>query len=285
MYLVQVTESPKLNVLIYGPPGIGKTWLTSTAQDHPAMADIFYLNIEGGLATVAGRGDVRAINIVGIEKFKPTADMPGLPENCSTLEDEFWKLAGRQGEYASIKTVIIDSGTECQTLSLEAIVTSAIAKNKIKYKDRSPDEVYMDDYGKSTAQLKRIFRWFRDLPMNVFITALPQMVFPKGENLNSKNLEPLEVRPQFTAKLGEAVMGYMDMVWYMYKDNNGRHLLTQDTGKFRAKTRGMKFSQVIGPVIDIRDELNPEDEGLGIPDIYDLYLEAEAPSVNNKKKK
>ncbi len=281
MYLLQVTNNLKLNVLIYGAPGIGKTWFTSTAQDHPQMANVLYLNAEGGLVTIAGRGDIRAINIIGIERFKPTADMPELPPNCSTLEDEFWKLAGRQGEYGSINTVVIDSGTECQTLGLELIVADAIAKNKARYKNRTLDEIYIEDYGKSTAQLKRIFRQFRDLPVNVFITALAQTVYPPGDN--DKNVEPLEIKPQFTAKLGESVMGYMDMVWYMYKDERGRHLLLQETGKFRAKTRGIKFSQAVGPVIDIRDALDPGGGGMDVASIYDLYLETESAGSKNEK--
>jgi len=269
MYQVK-NDNVFLNVMLYGPPGIGKTWLASTAQNHPKMKDVYYLNVDGGLATIGGRGDIKAINIVGIEKFKPTAEKPGLGENQSTLEDEFWRLAARQGDYADINTVVIDSGTECQTLNLEILSTEAMKKNK----SRSPDELWIDDYGKSTAQLKRIFRWFRDLPMNVIVTALPQNVYPKTESKN-KTVEPVEVRPQFTDKLGTSVMGYMDMVWYLYKDKEGGHLLTQEYGIFKAKTRGMKFSKELGLIVDVKDGLDPTSKGLDLTDIFDLFLNTE----------
>lgn len=269
MYQV-VNDNVFLNVMLYGPPGVGKTWLASTAQNHEKMRDVYFLNVEGGLATIAGRGDIKAINIVGIEKFKPTPEKPDLAEHESTLEDEFWKLAARRGDYASINTVVIDSGTEIQTLNLEILSKEAMKKNK----SREQDELWIDDYGKSTAQLKRIFRWFRDLPMNVIVTALPQSVYPKGDKKN-KTVEPVEVRPQFTDKLGTSVMGYMDMVWYMYKDNEGRHLLTQEHGVFKAKTRGMKFSKELGLTVDLRDELVDNSEGYDFAEIFDLFLSVE----------
>ena len=270
-------ENPYLNIMIYGPPGVGKTWLTSTAQNHPKMRDVYYLNVEGGLATISSRGDIKAINIIGIERFKPTADKPALRPHESTLEDEFWKLAAREGEYASINTVVIDSGTEIQTLNLEILAFEGVKKNKM----RTPDELWIEDYGKSTAQLKRIFRWFRDLPMNVIITALPQSIYPKGEANKSKQTEPIEVRPQFTDKLGTSLMGYVDFVWYMYKDKEERYLLTQEHGVFRAKTRGIKFAEKIGPTILVKKESSPGHKGIDLAGIYELYLNTEQTQGEN----
>ncbi len=266
-----------LNIMLYGEPGAGKTWLASTAQNHPLMKNVLFLNVEGGLVTLASRGDIKAIDIVGIEKFKPTPEMPELPPFSSTLEDVFWKLLRKEGDYADINTVVIDSGTEAQTLSLEKLS----AEGKKKNKQRGDDELWLEDYGKSTAQLKRLLRWYRDLPMHVIVTALTQHVYPKTSS--GQMGEPTEVRPSFTNKLSVSAMGYVDYLWYIYKDGTGRHILTQEHGKFKAKTRGMRFSQVLGQVVDIKDELNPEAGGMDMADIYSLFLETEQAQLKTNK--
>lgn len=272
MYVV-TANNPRFNILLWGEPGVGKTLLASTAQDHPKMGNVLFLSVEGGLITIAGRGDIRAMNIIGVRKFVPTAEMSVMPENCSTLEDEFWKLANKQGDYADINTVVIDSGTELQTLNLENIVDAAMKAKKNKNRV-DEDEIWQEDYGKSNNQLKRLFRWFRDLDINVIITALPVAVFPKGKDGN-ENVEPIEVRPQFTNKLAKSVMGYMDMVWYLYKDNNKLYLLTQEVGKFKCKTRGVNFAKTIGVQVHIKDINNPQDGGYLLPDLYDIWVESE----------
>lgn len=236
----------KLKILIYSKPGIGKTALAATAQDHPNMKDVLFCNIEGGLTTIAGRGDIEVEDITG---FKD-------------LEALFWKLANKEKGYDHFNTVVIDSATELQTRNLEELVREGIKKKK----DRDPDEIYQEDYGKSTTQLKRMFRWFRDLPVNVIITALPRYSYPKTAQSNP-NAEPFEVSPQLTTKLGESVMGYVDMVWYMYKDDDEvRYLLTREYGPYRAKTRGMKFAEKIGAKIT-----KPY-----LPEIYDTYVKSES---------
>lgn len=276
MYLVQ-GDDPTFNIMIYGSPGIGKTWLAATAQDHPAMADILVLDVEGGLITVASRGDIMAQKLIAISKFQPIPGQATLPDGYSTLEDEFWKLRNKSPGYENIRTVVIDSGSECQTLNLEIIVANSIRKNRNKHADREQDDIYVEDYGKSTSQLKRLFRYFRDLPINVIITALPKFVYPKTPDGKQKqNASPSAVMPWFTDKLAEAVRGYMDMVWYMFQAEDGkRYLLTHDMGVYKAKTRGIMFSRAIGDRIAVRDAGTDNGEGHTLATLYDLWLETE----------
>ena len=102
----------RMKILVYGPQGAGKTYLAATAQDHPAMRDVLFLSIEGGLMTVAHRGDIMAEDIA----------------STKALEDIFWKIANKDPEYARFKTLVIDSGTELQTMNLEEVVRHAIEK-------------------------------------------------------------------------------------------------------------------------------------------------------------
>lgn len=230
----------KMNILIYGDPGSGKTHLAGTAQDVPQMADVHVFNIDGGIMTLASRGNIHATDI----------------HSADDLEHELFRLVNKDPKYEHTKTVVIDNITELQTLVLEGITSKEFANRRKKDKNYSIDEVYLEDYGVSGKRLARILRGFRDLPMHVIYIAHKKDKMRKGTNV----LE--ESKPNLTEKLCTAVMGYMDFVWYLYtadeqvgneetgyRTETHRYLLTQPMNNFAAKTRGSEFAQRIGPII------------------------------------
>lgn len=230
----------KMNILIYGDPGAGKTHFAGTAQDVPSMANVHVFNIDGGIMTLAKRGDIYATNI----------------RSVNDLEQELYKLINKDPKYEGVKTVVIDNITELQTIALENLTMREYGKRIKKNKDYSIDEVYLEDYGVAGKQLARILRGFRDLPIHVIYIAHRKDKMRAGTNV----LE--ESKPNLTDKLGTAVMGYMDFVWYLYTademvgdETNGyrtetnRYLLTQPMNNFAGKTRGSEFAERIGAII------------------------------------
>lgn len=248
-------EDSQWKALIYAFQGVGKTVFAAEVNDHPALAPGLFLNIEGGLLSVAYRGDVDYVDI----------------HNTQDLEQILWDLAASRyspsSPWADVRTVVIDSGTEAQTMNLEEIGKAAHEKDPRKH---PRNELWPEDYGESTVAMKRIFRMARDLPHHLIVTALPKVIYPRiggtrAQQQAQASAQPTEISPWMTTKLSEAVMGYMDHVWYMWEDPTGRHLLTKSQGIYRCKTRGTMFAQRIGGVVN-----NPS-----LPDLYDLFLESE----------
>jgi AAA domain-containing protein len=263
--LVTVEDDLWFNLLIFGDPGVGKTTFASTAQDHPAMKNVLFANIEGGLVSIAHRGDIHKIDI------KSTAQ----------LESLAWDLV--RGRWPTVHTVVIDNVTELQTLNLQELVQAGIkgGRNMVRNRERTIDDVWQEDYMKSTKQLGRLFRMFRDLPMHVVFTAHMKRVYPKvPDGTDLTKIQPIAQIPSLSAKLGEALMGYVDFVWCLEQDTDRaiddparRYAVTVSAGVYRCKTRGPLFQRAIGDVI----------EAPNLPDIFDTFVEVSTPKPKKKR--
>jgi hypothetical protein len=253
----------KLKGMPWGEPGCGKTRWSCGAQDHPDMSPVLVIDSDDGLLSVAARGDIAA-------------------ERVRTL-DEYETLLGRiavgDPVYKEFKTLITDSGSDLLDKALRE--TSAYeferqSEGKGRAKRSSKDELHQKDYGKVTAQMKRLFDQARNLPMHSIITSLAATHYPViGKDQSGNDVigpDPDSVHPAFTAKLGINVRGLMDFVWYFYRttpkaDSQERvefKYLTQERGPYKCKTRGDHFPDAIGVTSQ-----------LSLPEVYDLLLRTE----------
>lgn len=220
----------KIKQMVYGPPGVGKTTYLATADLHPLTAPIININIEGGMLSIA------EAETIGLTDVPDVIDL----ENFEHLDKLFWWLAKGDHPY---KSVGLDSFSELQMFNLDDIVSKQINKVSASGAKREDmDDIWQDDYGKSTQQLRRVARRFRDLPMHVFFSC---------HDAESKDKDGMvKVHPLLTPKLRTSVIGYLDIVSYMYMqtvkvaDEDGeeqeqliRRLLCQPYGKWTAKDR------------------------------------------------
>lgn len=213
-----------MNLLVYGEPGAGKTYLAGTAEDSPLTSPVLFLDVEGGLATIRNRS--------GIDVAPPIRSM-------KELENTYNKM------YSSIKdgkmyykTVVVDSLTELADVDMKVIMKAAYSAN--------PDKVDIDvpsprEWGKARNHIRTIVRAFRDLPCNVIFTA--QLFTFQEEGQPSKHM------PGFSGKLRTEIPGFMDIVGYLHPKNDGgvitRKLQIQGTSRVVAKDRTASLGEVI----------------------------------------
>lgn len=213
----------KAKVLVFSPPGHGKTYFLGTADDDERTSPCLFLDFEGGLQTLVGRD----IDVATIRDW-------------SDYNEAYALLADPKSPY---KSVAIDSISETNIFALLKILED----DKIKRPD--PDLAGQQDYGKSLVQMRRFIRSFRDLPIHVFMSALAK------DDVESR--VGTVKKPAMSGQMADELPGIMDVVAYLaLEEQEGelqRLLLLHSWPKFRVKARtpmGIVIpSEILNPTV------------------------------------
>jgi len=206
-----------INALIYGDPGVGKTYLLGTAIDDPRTSPVLIFDVEGGMKTLRNKPGIDVV---------PVRSMKELQDGYNKL---FKSIVDDQIYY---KTVCIDSLTELADLDIKTIMQQAYNQNPDKIDIDVPDQ---RGWGKSRNHIRTIVRAFRDLPCNVIYTA--------SIGQQSEENQPTKFHPGFAGKLRTEIPGFMDIVGYMtavihpVSKEVTRQLQVQGTNRVVAKDR------------------------------------------------
>jgi len=196
-------ENHHIKALIYGASGCGKTVFAGSAIDKD-NTKVLFLSAEGGLLSIKDKKP----------KYVDIKSMKDLKDAYSYLKDEDHKFT----------TIVLDSITEISnTLKLEI-------------EKKEGHTMQLQNWGELKNTLIKIFRDFRDLPMNVILLA--QEAYINDEDKIRK------IVPSLDGKGSTSALPYfMDVVGYLKVDVKGnREIRTNNKINLVTKDR----SEVIG---------------------------------------
>lgn len=199
-----------IKVLLYGAPGVGKTFFCSTAPS-PLLIDT-----EGGLTTLAGT-DVATYSLT----------------ESSEAEEVFWHLREEKAQY---KTICLDTLSNLQHIYMRELIGDAVKKDP----NRDGDLATLREWGRNNNHVAGIADMFCDLGTNVIFVC-------HERERQDDDTGQLHVLPNLSPALSSYIMRIVDAVVYLYtktidddEEEEGevkRSLLIQPTGRYVAKVR------------------------------------------------
>lgn len=248
-----------LKMLIYGPYGVGKTFLAASTKDVTRMRDILFLDCESGTMTLADfRTDVDTIKISRYGQFARVFEY--LRVHCR-LRDENNSQKLKELELRikpgvdpkspprKYRTVVIDSLTEVQKYCMYQLLGIDIGKTALD-SDVAPAQI--QDWGRAADMMRLLIRSFRDLPMNV--------IFVTSVNESQDESNKIHLSPALSGKMSSEVQGFLDVVGLLMTlvspeavGSIKRRLFLRPSDRYAAKDRyhvGNAIAYIDDPTID-----------------------------------
>lgn len=229
-----------VDMMIYGPPKLGKTTLALTSQDVPEMGKLLLVAAERGEETI--RDTYPETELMYLDTDDEARWLERYIDQWNRFDYIYQELrAGGHG----FGTVCIDTMDVLQTINLGAIMedTQAVIDGR---QDR--DIASEREYGKCRTQMKRYIRMFQNLPMNVIWICHSDTVVNKRTKL-------IEKKPMLVGKLQNEVGGMVNNLMYfsmLPPDGDQpaqRILITASDGEIQAGTRSRVLNDM-GEIIE-----------------------------------
>lgn len=260
---LEVEGDQRINMIVYGAYGNGKTTLMATAADVDEMSDVLMIDIESGKLSIKDNARIKRkdrIDTVRVTNFKQMAHIVDqflrahIKLRDSEKPEDIKKLIELEAKFRGVdaakiktprryQTVIVDSLTELDKLvTYELLGFSTEAKLTDLLSDNDMEVAEFKEYKQNNQMMQLIVRAFRDLDVN--------SLFVIQEAYVQDELKRMMYSPALTGKLGKQVQGMVDIVGYLMvgtpkegEKEAPRRLMLQPSNRFDAKSRMSNFKE------------------------------------------
>ena len=246
-----------LKLLVYGGYGAGKTRLAGSAVLVPQMRDVLLIDAESGELTLASIDEpewgtsvqdyIDSVRVTTFAQLGRTQEFLKLhcryrdektPEADAKLKQLEERLMGDHFDANKpprrYYTAIVDSLTEVESYSMYQLL-GITDRTRI---DEESAEYGWPEFRRNLNQIQRMIRAFRDLPMNIIMTA--------ASDYAQDDTKKFVHKPALTGQLAKKCQGFMDIVGFLAIVNNTdgeevRRMFVKPSARWDAKCRFSSF--------------------------------------------